>query len=231
MSSSPKRGRIVQPQYAGEDVFVLGQQARRAIDHPQAVATASALVSAAEARGRRAEAEAEEIIAEAHVQAASIVEEARRQGFEAGRAEGRADAETEVRHHMEIIRRAAEEGRSIRDGIVEQSAAVIARAAMLVVRRIVGDYYDADPAATATAAEQAARAASTQQILSVRVHPSVVGSVQARLADLSDVVVGDSAIEIGGCVVDVAHGSIDATLEGRVSMMEMALQRASGSVQ
>jgi len=235
MSSSPRRGRILHTDYSGEDVFVLGQDVRRAIDHPEPMATATSLVLAAETRQRRAEEEAEALLAAARTEAESLREAARRDGWEAGHAEGlvaaRADVDAEYRRHLEVIRRAAEEGRAIRDGIVDQSAAVIARAAMLVVRRVVGEYYESDPAATVLAAEQAARAAATQQIVSLRVHPSVTANVQARLTDLADVVVGDEAVEIGGCIVDLAHGSIDATLDGRISMMELALQRASGSAQ
>ncbi len=235
MNSSPKRGRILQTEYSNDDVFVLGQHTRAAFDHPAPVATASSLVSAAEARQRRAEEEGATLIEQAHQEAVAIREAARREGFDAGSAEGlvagHAEADAEVRGHLDLIRRAAEEGRSIRDGIVDQSTAVIARAAMLVARRIIGEYYEANPAATAAAAEQAVRAAATQQIVSLRVHPSVVGNVQARLADLADIVLGDEAVDIGGCVIDLAHGSIDATLDGRMSLMELALQRAAGSAQ
>ncbi len=235
MNSSPKRGRILQTEYSNDDVYVLGRQARTAVDHPAPLATATSLVSAATARQRRAEEEGTALVEEAKLEAAAIREAARQEGYEAGReaglVAGRADAETEVRGHLDLIRRAAEEGRSIRDGIVDQSTAVIARAAMLVARRIIGDYYEANPGETATAAEQAVRAAATQQVVSLRVHPSVVGSVQARLADFADVVIGDEAIEVGGCVIDLAHGSIDATLDSRISLMELALQRSAGSAQ
>lgn len=228
MSSSPRRGAIMPASVADEDVFLLGKQQRAAVNLAEPVATAATLVSAAEARRIRADQEAELLLAQAQIDAEAVREAARREGFEAGRQQGLLAAADEVKGQLALVRRAAEEGRAVRDGIVEQASNVIARAALLVARRIVGEYYEADPQRTALAVEEAVRATATQQVISVRVHPTAAAAVQARLVDLDAVATEDDSIEIGGCVIDLRNGQLDASLDARFTMMELALERATG---
>jgi flagellar biosynthesis/type III secretory pathway protein FliH len=228
MSSSPKRGRIVPAAVADEDVFLLGRSERAAVELSQPAATAAVLVDAAVARRRRAEEEAELLLLGARSEADGVRQAAWQEGFAAGREDGRAAAAAEAADLLGLIRRAAEEGRSVRDGIVEQASNVIARAAMLVARRLVGEYYEADADRTAIAVQEAIRAAATQQVVSVRVHPAAAAAVQARIVDAAALVVADEAIEIGGAIVDVKNGQLDASLDARFTMMELALQRATG---
>jgi flagellar biosynthesis/type III secretory pathway protein FliH len=228
MSSSPKRGRIVPAAVADEDVFLLGRSERASVELAEPVATAAVLVDAAVARRRRAEEEAETLLLGARGEADGVRHAAWQDGFAAGREEGRAAAAAEAAELLGLVRRAAEEGRSVRDGIVEQASNVIARAAMLVARRIVAEYYEADAARTAIAVQEAIRAAATQQVVSVRVHPAAVAAVQARVVDMAGLVLADDAVEIGGAIVDVKNGQLDASLDARFTMMELALQRATG---
>jgi flagellar biosynthesis/type III secretory pathway protein FliH len=41
----------------------------------------------------------------------------------------------------------------------------------------------------------------------------------------------DDAVEAGGCIIDLRNGTIDATLDARLSLMELALREAGGEVQ
>lgn len=229
MNSSVKPGRVYRPDASSsEDVFVLGEGIREGLPTPGAMATASGLITSAEEK-------AAEIIAEAEERAAAMVSEiagrvgaVRDQGYSEGYEQGLAQANTEIAEYVEIARRAAEEGEAIRQGVAEQSASLIARAVMLATRRVVGEYYDADPSRTAAACDEALRAASGQEILSIRVNPAVMDAVQARVTDAARYVKPDNGIEIGGCVIDVRHGTLDASLDARLSLMELALQAASG---
>ena len=228
MSLSPRRGAIVPATVADDDVFLLGKRERAAVNLAGPVATAASLVTAAEARRSRADEEADLLLAEAHAAAEAVREAARREGFEAGRQQGFVAVAEELKQELALVRRAAEEGREVRDGIVEQASNVIAKAAMLVARRIVAEYYEADPTRTALAVEEAVRATATQQVISVRVHPSAAAAVHARLVDFDTVVTSDDGIDIGGCIIDVKSGQLDASLDARFTMMELALERATG---
>jgi flagellar biosynthesis/type III secretory pathway protein FliH len=190
--------------------------------------TAQTIVEAAQRRAAEivaaAEAQAEALVAGAQASAGSVRTQAHSQGLETGRAL----AMGEMDQVLSLLRQAAAEGKQVRDDIAAQSAGVIARATALATRRIVGEYYEADPARTATAVAEAMRAASGQEILSIRVHPGLVGHVQASLGDASKYVRPDDGIAVGGCVIDLRHGTLDAALDSRLSLTELALVDASG---
>lgn len=211
-----------------EDVFIVGETARPSYPAHSSLATAAELVAAAEARAiqltEAAEERALEIIARATAEAAGVTAAARREGFEAGHTA----ADGEVSGLLAIVRAAATEGIAIRDGLAGQAASVIATAAGLALRTLTGEFYAADPARTATICAEALRAASGQEVLGLRVNPAVVPAVQASLIDAAAYVRPDESIEIGGCVIDLRHGTLDATLDARLSLMERALQRAAG---
>lgn len=231
MSSSVRPGRVYRPADAGGEVFVLGETARETLPEAGPVADAGGVLAAARERAaaalHEAEARAAAIIAAAEGDAAAVREAGRAQGFAAGRAE----AESQLRDYVELARRAAADGACLRDSVAEQSIDVLARAVGLATRRIVGEYYEAAPERTALACAEALRAAAGQEVLCIRVHPGVAAAVQAHLADAAAYVRPDEGVAIGGAIIDLRHGTIDATLDARLSLMELALGEASGGLQ
>ena len=229
MNSSANRGRLVRAVREDEEVFVLGAT-RLAVSHGGAVSTASDLIGAAEARAAAiiddAVEEARRITAEAESRAAAV----RAEAYDSGREVIRQEVFEQFDAHLALIREAAQEGKDIRDAVAAQSAALVARAVGLATRRIVGEYYEADSARTGSACADALRSAAGQEILMIRVNPAVAGHVQAALADVARYVRPDESIEVGGCIVDLKHGTIDATLETRLSLMELALGHAGGEL-
>ena len=127
------------------------------------------------------------------------------------------------------IRQAAADGLAIRNAMIDEATPAMANAISLAARRVVGAAYQADPSLTADACADAVRAAAGQQILSIRVAPEALDAVRATLVDLADYVRPDSAIAAGGCVVDLKNGTLDATLDARLDLMELALKAAGGS--
>lgn len=231
MNSSARAGRFIRGASEREDVFVLGEPARRDIPADGTLANAGAVIAAADRR-------AADIIAAAEAQSAAViatarasVDDVRAAAHGEGYAAGLAAAEAEAHAAIELIRRVASEGQAIRDEIAGQATSVIARAIALALRRLTADYYEADPARTAAAIADAVRAAAGQQIISIRVHSGLVQAVQAQLLDVAEYVRPDDAIEAGGCIIDLKNGTLDATLDARLSLMELALREAGGEVQ
>lgn len=228
MSSLVRPGRVLRTADEPEEVFILGESVRANMPALPPVARASELLRSAGNQSdemiARAERTAREIVEEAERRAGEVRSTAYADGFEAGRAA----AIQEFSAYVALACQASSDGKALRDGVAEQSLALIARATGLAVRKIVGEYYEADPARTAAACAEALRAASGQQILSIRVHPGLVAQVQAALVDVADYIRPDDAVEIGGCVVDLQHGTIDASLDARLSLMELALREAAG---
>lgn len=219
MSSSASRRRVIRAADGHGEVLVLGDSARRSLATTKAIATTDEMLAAAEARAAtiiadaRAAAGAE--LAQAHASAEAVRAE--------GRELGRQEALAEVRELLELIRRAAAEGGAIRQSVAEEAVPLVARATALATRRLVADYYEADPERTAAVCLEAVRAAVGQEIVSVRVAPLVQEPVRASLGDADRYVVPDEAVAIGGCVIDLRNGTLDASLDARLGLMEMAL--------
>ena len=171
-----------------------------------------------------AERRAADMIADAQSTATSVRDSAYRDGYGAGHEA----AELEVAQLLALARAAAGDGKAIRDSVASESAAVVARAAALATRRIVGEYYATDPERTALACAEALRAASGQDVLSIRVHPGLADSLRATLTDAATYIRPDASIEVGGCIIDLRNGTLDASLDARLSLMELALAEASG---
>ena len=230
MNSSGRTTRVIRSSAAMDDVFVLGEGTRQAVPAVGTLATAAAVIAAAETR-------AAELLAAAEARASALVtlaeqqaDEVREEAVAKGHALGRAAAEAELADCLGLVRTAASEGKAIRDGVAAQASAVIARATALATRRIVADYYEASPERTAAAVEDALRAASGQDVIAIRVHPSLADSVRASHTSSANYVEPDDAIAIGGCVIDLRMGTLDATLDARLSMLELALTEAGGEL-
>ncbi len=238
MSSLP-RLRIIRAAESSGDVFVLGQENRQLAGAESSVSDAMTLVRNAHERAAAivaaAEQEARQLLAQAEQQAGTVLAQAHQQGRESGMAEGlaagQAAAANQFAEYLDILRKAASEGQQVRDQVAGDAAPVVARATMLAVRRIVGEYYESDPSRTAETVREALRAASGQEILSIRVHPDIAGRVSASLIEGAHYVQPDDGVAIGGCIIDLREGSIDASLSGRLDMMELALTRAAGEPQ
>lgn len=229
MNSSAKPPRVIRSTSAKsqDDVFIVGASTPAVpLDTP--VATAAQLIAAAEARAAAiiadAEAQAARIRAEATAEVAAAAATAAERAF----AEGQARAEAQALQLLQLLRTAAQEGIAIRDQIAATARPMLAQAVTLAVRRIVGAAYTADPTLTTAACEEAIRAAAGQELLSIRVHPSVEAAVTAALGELGAYVRPDEAIEVGGCIVDLRNGTIDATLDTRLNLAQLAIQRAGG---
>ena len=231
--SSLVRHRVIRSAEAEEEVFVVGETVRSPMPADSPVTTISSMLDGAKRRAEALLAEAEEraaaTVAAAQAEAAAIREAARTAGFQAGADAGRAGADAEAAAALATIRQAAAEGVAIRDGMIEEAMPAIARAIAMATRRVVGAAYEADPSLVVEAARDAVRAAAGQQILAIRVSPDQADTVRASLIDVADYVRPDDGIALGGCVIELRHGTIDASLDSRLDLMEMALRSAGGA--
>lgn len=171
---------------------------------------AAALVAAARA-------EAEHIRADTEAARA----ESRRQGAEAGRAEGLAEL-------AGLIAAARAEA----DERLEAARPVALTLAGKMAERIVGRAVDLSPevmAELAGAAMDACRARGAE--LRLRVHPDDLPAVAASRDALAARVPGGSALTIVadeavgryGCVIETDHGRVDARLDAQLEALERAL--------
>ena len=154
----------------------------------------------------------------------AAVREARREGFERGQREGRADGEGAAAE-ASAAALAALEAR-YRDE-VERQRADCADLALEIVRRVAGEIAPAEwlHALAARAAEELVERAP----LTLRVHPERADAVRERVrADAPTPiaeVLGDEELAPGGCVLESRFGKVDVDLD---TQLERILALAGG---
>lgn len=227
MSSSGKRRRVLaSPADAGEVIVATGA-ARREMPSIGVVAAAADFIAEAERRAAEivavAQAEAVVVVNAANGKAEAALKAAHHEGLAAGVAQ----VEQEFEQFMELARAAAREGKAIHDDVAAEASQTIASAVSLAVQRLVAEHYVADPGRTAAVCAEALRAASGQTVIRIRVNEAALPAVRTSLSRESVPVEEDNGISIGGCIVDLEQGTIDATLESRLQLLEVSLSDAS----
>jgi flagellar biosynthesis/type III secretory pathway protein FliH len=149
---------------------------------------------------------------------ASAAEEARVQGYVAGREEGQKQARDEVAQTLVSLTQAAARER-------ERMRGEIAALALEVTRKVLSQL-PADGVLVALA-ESAANDMLPTQTMTLIVHPSRCEAVRERLAEAAAAggtdapavrfeVRGDAACQIDTCLIETEHGSVDASLEAQL---------------
>jgi type III secretion protein L len=170
-------------------------------------AEAEALLAAARAEAERIRAAAE------HERA-----EAQRQGREAGRADGLAELAA-----LAAAARAAEEKRQ------EEARPVAVTLATKMAERIVGRAVDLAPEVMADIADAALASCRVRGgEVKLRLHPDDLAAASARREALAArapaiAFVADETVGRYGCVVETAHGRVDARLDVQLAALEGAL--------
>jgi flagellar biosynthesis/type III secretory pathway protein FliH len=164
--------------------------------------------------------EARRIVEGAQAELARLRDQARQEGFAAGRQEGLASVtELLVRARAEVARKSDESEPGLR------------RLAVRIAEKVLGAELRQDPAAVVAVVRTALAAARGRRELVIRVHPDDVAAMTgarprlaealARHAEL--VVRGDTSIARGGCLIDSEVGTIDGRLDVQLAAIERAL--------
>jgi type III secretion protein L len=153
-------------------------------------------------------------------------------------AQARAEAEG-IRAHAEAEGRTAAQAEAAglladasaaRDRILADAHDQIARLAIAVARRIVGDRLEADPTTTGHLVQRALDRARRARRLTLRVHPADVDTVRPLVGDgdRSVTVAPDPELARGDCVLHTDVGEVDARLEVQLAALERALRQPGG---
>jgi flagellar assembly protein FliH len=195
----------------------------------------------------RARARAAGIVAAAQAQAARIVEDSKKTGFEAGRAEGASsgrEAGFKVGHE-EGLRSAREATATMaqsllamvkeistrREAIVKQAERDLLKLAVAVASRVVRRELKVDGEAVARAVIEAAGLAAERSRLTIRVNPADLAAAQAAqpelvraFSDIQDLkFAADEAVERGGCRLLTESGEVDLQVATQLARLEKLL--------
>ena len=167
-----------------------------------------------------------------------IREEARREGFEKGRAEALAAAQKSERDRLvpeaaagrDLLKKAAEALQAKRAELVGAAERDLVRLALAIAGKIVKREVRGEGVATENV-RRAIELTASRQVVRVLVHPADLASIEAFLPDLRreftdilDVALeGSDTVDRGGCVVSTREGSVDATIAAQLEEIERGL--------
>lgn len=148
-------------------------------------------------------------------------------GLKEGEAAGRRGAEDEIRKAVEKLAATVAGIAGARTEVVRRAEADLVRLSIEIARRILHRESSVDASALEALVHAALEKLSSQEVYRVRVHPDQEPMVRAclqrmgRQAGLE--VVGDPSQERGGAIFEIAHGSLDASVDTQLREIERGL--------
>ncbi|MEX2373320.1 MAG: FliH/SctL family protein [Dehalococcoidia bacterium] len=173
---------------------------------------------------------AEDLVRDATFEADSIRMRAEQAGRRQGYDHGAAQARGELAEALALVQRMAAQGKAVRDELLWRSEHEMVEMVLAGVRSIVGDLA-IGPDVGAQTVRRALERAGAQNVVRIRVHPQDADDVLASMARATGEpppfeVLRDAAVGVGGCVVDTAHGRVDARLDAQLDAIARLLRDA-----
>lgn len=159
-----------------------------------------------------------------------IHEQAYTEGYAAGDHDGRIAAREEVLGALAVLQAAGREAHALRDEIVRGAEREILELSLEVAHAVVGDAARASSAVAIEVLDRALARTGALNVLRIRVHPADRDALTAHLAETRGdaaahwELLPDGTITVGGCVIDVEGGEIDARLDVQLEQIARALR-------
>jgi len=188
--------------------------------------TAEAANIVEEARRR-----ADDLVRRAALEADAIREQSQQAGYTEGYATGAQEARAELAGALALVQRAGAEGVAIRNDLLRRSEHEMVEMVISALRAILGERAVEDPSVVGHTVRHALQRAAAQNVVRVRVHPDQAGLVIAEMMDADGEappfeVFADGSVGLGGCVVETAHGRVDARLDVQLDAIALLLRDA-----
>lgn len=164
----------------------------------------------------QAEVEARRIVSEARRKAQDILDSAKEEGYQSGAAQWYA---------------ALTEAWKSRDAYLARNETALLKLAVRIAEKLIGEELHIAPDAIAGIVSEALRSVRRAKSVIIQVHPAHIASLEERLSTLGTPAGAGREIEIipnaslsrGDCIVETDIGVIDARLETQLKNMERAL--------
>jgi flagellar assembly protein FliH len=148
-------------------------------------------------------------------------------GLREGEAAGRRGAEDEIRKAVEKLAATVAGIAGARTEVVRRAEADLVRLSIEIARRILHRELSVDASALEALIHAALEKLSSQEVYRVRVHPDQEPMVRASLQRMGRQagleVVSDPSQERGGAIFEIAHGSLDASVDTQLREIERGL--------
>jgi len=163
----------------------------------------------------------------AEQQAASKLDQARREAFAEGVAAGRQQAEEQIRPAINGLAQALAEIARLRDVIREESTGDLIRLAISIAARVIHRETSVDPDALAGLVKAAFAKVQSREINRVRMHPALEALVRKSIeqcgAPANLVLTADAGLKSGEIFLETSQGVLDASVETQLREIERGL--------
>jgi flagellar assembly protein FliH len=189
-------------------------------------------ISEAEDSLAAAQQQVEMMLNQAQDQVAAWQQEARQAGWEAGYAEGRQAAETEISEALATVQSLAQAAVTAKDKFLNDNQNMIGQLAVAIAKKIIGKELVVNQRAISDIVGKAIETANVHGACCIRVNPQdydilrplwdAIPSMQHP--DQKWQLVADKRVNRGGCLIEVSGGVIDAQLETQLNQVSTAFE-------
>jgi flagellar assembly protein FliH len=160
-------------------------------------------------------------------EAASRLDQSRREAFVEGIAAGRQQAEEQIRPAMEGLAQALAELSRLKETTHEQATKDLVHLAISIAARVIHREVAIDPDALAGLVKAAFMKVQSREINRVSMHPALEGLVRKSLeqcgAPKNLVLAPDTGLKPGEVFFETAQGNLDASVETQLAEIERGL--------
>jgi flagellar assembly protein FliH len=166
------------------------------------------------------------LLAEHQARLAAIEREAFTKGYAQGERAGLEAGGKRAEAMLRRIGQTIEELGGLRQTLIHETEREMVQLALTLARRVVHREVTLDPELAAALAHVALERLGTNTPATIRLNPedyTIVAQDSARWGGQTVTVVPDPSISRGGCLVETAFGSVDATIERQFDELSRAL--------
>ena len=155
------------------------------------------------------------------------LEQARREGFAAGVAAGRREAEEQIRPAMDGLARNLAELARLRDVIRDEATHDLVHLAVSIAARVLHREVSLDPDALIGLVKTAFLKLQSREIQRVRMHPGLESLVRKSLEQSGPpknlILASDPALNAGEVLLETPQGILDASVDTQLREIERGL--------
>lgn len=177
--------------------------------------------------------QAETLLRQAKEEAAQIRLLAYTEGYNAGLAQGKTEAEAQARVHIQAIRALLAELQALKARILSDAEPQLVNLALAIAESVLHHKIDIDPAAVTHILKAAVQQVHAKDILRIAVNPQHHETIVRYWTEFHDPefrehgleIVADEDVPLGGVVVHTAFGRIDGRIEVQLEEVKETFRR------
>jgi flagellar assembly protein FliH len=161
----------------------------------------------------------------------------RQQAFYEGALEGRRQADKDFGNAALTLQSACNQLTNLHETILRNNLDEMHRLVMIIAEKIIRHSIDEQSETILATIEDAIRLAVKSEEFQIRINPQDFEAIQAKKKELIDDISGldnivlktDKSIERGGCILESAHCTVDATVDSQLQVIREALESSQES--